>query len=475
MRAILAALSFALGACAYAVPENTLEVAQASAAFETVVAARAAELTIPGIAYAVVRDGAIISEGEITTGGGPALTPDTPLRFASVTKAFTAVLLMRAVEQGKLALDDSVARWNDDFSDRPQITLRHVAAHVSEGEVGREYVYSTTRYSKLGDVLAQAYGAQSYEDALRREMLAPLGMTWRESPYLGAQAGLVASVHDVSGFVAALQTNELISEDSFLTMTTPYAGPNGSLPVGVGWFSQTIAGEQVVWSFGQDDPDHSSALVLLLPQRDIALIMLANTDELSNPFRLMMGDISKSPFAVAFLDAFAPEIGAAIAARDRGVGDLLISINQEDMATASVQLSDLASGEAPMDADLVLHFAAGIVANEETSAFARQLDSAVIQRHPANRWALLLSAGLNARLGETVLATQRYENLLALENQEQDGLRTLFLAWAYQGLAALHMNDPARAQTYIEEGLATGVTGGTRDGLLALRDSIVQP
>jgi len=76
--------------------------------------------------------------------------------------------------------------------------------------------------------------------------------------------------------------------------------------------SQTIAGEPAVWSFGQDDPDHSSALVLLLPQRDITLIMLANTDELSNPFRLMMGDISESPFAVAFLEVFAAALGASL-------------------------------------------------------------------------------------------------------------------------------------------------------------------
>lgn len=475
MRAILAALSFALGACAHAVSDNNLEVAQASAAFETAVAARAAELTIPGIAYAVVRDGAIISAGEITTGDGPALTPDTPLRFASVTKAFTAVLLMRAIEQGKLSLDDNVSRWNEDFSDQSQITLRHVAAHVSEGEVGREYVYSTTRYAMLGDILAKAYGAHSYEDALRRELIAPLGMTWRESPYLGAHAGLVASVQDVSRFVAALQTNELISANSFLTMATPYSGPNGPLPVGVGWFSQTLGGEPVVWSFGQDDPDHSSALALLLPQRNTALIMLANTDELSNPFRLMMGDISKSPFATAFLDAFAPELSASIAECDRAISELLISINREDMATASVQFAGLAAGEAPIDADLVLHFASGIVASEDTSAFARQLDNAVIQRHPANRWALLLSAGLHTRLGDTALATQRYENLLELRNQEPDGLHTLFRAWAYQGLAAIHINDPARARSYIEGGLATGVTGGTRDGLLVLRDRIVEP
>lgn len=475
MRILLAALVFALGACAHAVPGETVDAGLANATFENDLAARAAELTIPGIAYAVVRDGVIISEGEITTGGGPALTPDTPLRFASVSKAFGAVLLMRAAEQGKLSLDDSVSRWSGDFSGKPQITLRHLAAHVSEGEPGREYVYGTTRYERIGDVLTEAYGAQSYEEVLRRELITPLGMTWRDSPYLGAHAGLVSTVRDVSRFVAALQTNELISARSFLAMTTPYQGPNGPMPVGVGWFSQMIGGEPVVWSYGQDDPDHSSALVLMLPEQNLALVMLANTDELSNPFRLMMGDISKSPFAVAFLDAFTPDIGANISARDRAITDLLISINRQDMTAATAQFSDLAAEAAAMDADLVLHFAAAIAANEETSVFARQLDEAVIERHPYNRWALLLSGGLRARLGDNALAIERYEMLRALDNQEPDGLATLFLAWANQGLATLHIEDPARARSYIEAGLATGVTGGTRDELLALEASIGPP
>ena len=81
MRAILAALSFTIGACAHTVPDSALKVTEATAAFEDVVAVRAAEFAIPGIAYAVVRDGAVIAEGEITTEGGPEPTPDT--RFAS--------------------------------------------------------------------------------------------------------------------------------------------------------------------------------------------------------------------------------------------------------------------------------------------------------------------------------------------------------------------------------------------------------
>ena len=49
--------------------------------------ALAQELTIPGLAYAVIRDGKIVSTGQLGTDAtSPPLTVDTPLRFASVTK-----------------------------------------------------------------------------------------------------------------------------------------------------------------------------------------------------------------------------------------------------------------------------------------------------------------------------------------------------------------------------------------------------
>ena len=448
-----------------------------AAALEANTRRLAAELTIPGIAYAVVQDGKLIGKGEIGTGGGPTLATGTPMRFASVTKAFTAVLLMRAVEAGKLSLDDSVSKWLPEFRDRPEILVRHLAAHVSEGIPGTEYVYGTQRYAKLGEILRQVHGTASYEAALRREVIEPAGLSWHESPDLGAHAALVTTVDDVAKFAAALQTHELIKKKSFDLMTTPFQSAAGqTLPVGVGFFSQQIGDERVVWSFGQDDPDYGSALLLMLPKRKLALVMLANTDELSYPFRLVMGNIRNSPFATAFLDSYAPDVARAIGTRDREIAGMLVSLASDQPQRAIEGFTSLAARDASVSAnDFALHFIAGVMAAQLPKPFCEKLDEAVVGAHPRNRWALLMSGGINTQIGKRELALKRYEALLALPNQEPDGLWRLFRAWSYTGSAAATKDsDPARALKYVEEGLATGVTGGTRDGLLQLRDEIAR-
>lgn len=452
--------------------------AWADAPFEARITERATQLTIPGIAYAVIRDGKVTERSQVKTGEGAAITTSTPLRFASVTKAFTAVLLMRAVEKGRISLDDSVSKWLPDFRDRPGITVRHLAAHVSEGVPGTEYVYGTQRYAKLGEILRQVYQADSFEAALRREVIEPAGLAWHDSPDLGAHAALVSTVDEVAKFAAALQTNQLLSKKSFDLMTRPFESAAGDeLPVGVGFFSQMIGGERVVWSFGQDDPDYSSALLLMLPKRRLTLVMLANTDELSNPFRLVMGNVRTSPFATAFLDAYAPDVARDIGSRDRQVTDILAALASGQVPQAIQGFTALAAGDAPVSRDdFALHFVAGVLAAELPKTFCEKLDAAVVGAHERNRWALLMSGGINTQLGRRDVAVRRYEALLALPNQEPDGLWRLFQAWAYTGSAAAVKDvDAKRAHEYIEAGLATGVTGGTREGLLQMQKELPPP
>jgi hypothetical protein len=74
------------------------------------------------------------------------------------------------------------------------------------------------------------------------------------------------------------------------------------------------------------------------------------------------------------------------------------------------------------------------------------------------------------------VAGRRYEAILALRNQEPDGLASLFRAWSYTGLARIYKaTDPKRALQLVEQGLATGVTGGTRNDLLGLRSELASP
>lgn len=63
------------------------------------------------------------------------ITPDDPVRVASVSKLVTAIGVMKLVEAGRLDLDSDVSRWlgwplrNPAFPDRP-ITLRELLSHT---------------------------------------------------------------------------------------------------------------------------------------------------------------------------------------------------------------------------------------------------------------------------------------------------------------------------------------------------------
>jgi hypothetical protein len=75
------------------------------------------------------------------------------------------------------------------------------------------------------------------------------------------------------------------------------------LPTGLGWFVQTYNGETLYWQFG-NTPGAYSSLYLKVPSRHLTLILLANSDGLSEPFPLQNGDVTASLFARTFLRLF---------------------------------------------------------------------------------------------------------------------------------------------------------------------------
>ena len=65
---------------------------------------------VPGVVAMAATDGRAL-RGRFWSAGadqGPAMTPDTVFRLASMTKAIASVAAMQLVEQGKLALDGPV-------------------------------------------------------------------------------------------------------------------------------------------------------------------------------------------------------------------------------------------------------------------------------------------------------------------------------------------------------------------------------
>ncbi len=59
------------------------------------------------------------------------LTPEDRFRIASVTKAFTAAVVMELVEEGTLSLDDHVEDWAPGLlAEGNSITVRHLLGHT---------------------------------------------------------------------------------------------------------------------------------------------------------------------------------------------------------------------------------------------------------------------------------------------------------------------------------------------------------
>lgn len=107
---------------------------------------------VPGVVAAVTNCNETLYEGgfgERTLGAGPAMTPDTVVWIASMTKAITGMAAMQLVEQGKLSLDaparDVVSYLGEvevleGFDDAGQpltrapkrpVTLRHLLTHTA--------------------------------------------------------------------------------------------------------------------------------------------------------------------------------------------------------------------------------------------------------------------------------------------------------------------------------------------------------
>ena len=89
-----------------------------------------------GVAFDSVGEVASFAEGLADPAAGRTVTPDDPVRIASISKLVVAIGVMKLVEQGKLDLDSDVSHWlgwrlrNPDFPDRP-ITLAMLLSHTS--------------------------------------------------------------------------------------------------------------------------------------------------------------------------------------------------------------------------------------------------------------------------------------------------------------------------------------------------------
>jgi CubicO group peptidase (beta-lactamase class C family) len=307
---------------------------------------------IPGFTGVVMQDDVILWErgfGVRSLDGNLPAMADTPYQIGGVTQAVSATLALRCVESQGIGLNAPVSDW------APQapagLTLGQLLGHRAPGE---DFRYDNARFSLLTPIVEDCFD-NSMAEAVASEVLDRLAMrrsvpgsdlvvpgaevrdrfsgaalaryaavmTEVATPYrvdrsgratrtdvppssLTASSGLIASGRDMAGFAAALLDGTLINADSRrISWTNQLTAAGRATPAGLGWFVQTYRGETVAWQFGSV-PDAYSSLMLVLPNRRLAFILLANSDGLSAPFPLAAGDVTASPFAQLFLRTFLP-------------------------------------------------------------------------------------------------------------------------------------------------------------------------
>lgn len=174
-----------------------------------------AEQHVPGLAYGIVAGGQLAyvqTLGSPTSDPQGVVTPDTLFRIASMSKAFTALAILKLRDEGRLRLDalaedyvPELRNWRYPTSDSPRIRVRdllsHVAGFVTDDPWGDRqtpmpeaeftallragvpwsrapqmaHEYSNLGYALLGRIVTNVSGRR-YEDYIRDEIMRPLGM-----------------------------------------------------------------------------------------------------------------------------------------------------------------------------------------------------------------------------------------------------------------------------------------------------------
>ena len=222
---------------------------------------------------------------------------DRSVRWASVTKPVTALVVLAAVERGLIDLDEPAGP--------PGATIRHLLAHASglpfeEGPVlaapGRRRIYSNPGFDALGALVAERNG-RPFEALLREWVIEPLRMT--ATRLVGRPSeGLDGPLVDLAAFARECLRPTLISPATFKSaVTVAFPGLAGVVP-GVGRYDECDwglgfelhAGKTPHWMGERNSPatfghfGGAGSFLWVDPAVDTALVVL--TDREYGPWAL---------------------------------------------------------------------------------------------------------------------------------------------------------------------------------------------
>jgi CubicO group peptidase (beta-lactamase class C family) len=293
-------------------------------------------------------------------------TPDTSYLAASITKTFTGATLLAMDADGTIDLDDdftSLSDWDgrcewmstsgmifgggkplDDGYTPPKIdcsakiSVRDVLRMRVLGKPGSNFLYNPVVFGRLANWVEEKTG-KPFRYWVRLHVIDKAGLKniaagWRDpdggdalrllappfrhapeqednldpsalpNPEMNASSGIIASATALARYSIALDEGRILSPKLRAEMwAAPMESGGKRANYAYGWWTQDWNGEKLVWHGGWW-PDAYAGFLLKVPDRNLTLVALGNTDGLNWKNRLQVAEIEKSPLALKFLELF---------------------------------------------------------------------------------------------------------------------------------------------------------------------------
>jgi len=246
---------------------------------------------VPSASLSIVKDGRIVAErayGQARLAPPLAATPATRYPIGSVSKEFTASLILLLAQDGKLTLNDPVGRFLPELTEANHVTIRQILSHTAgyQDFWPEDYSPLVFRSPTTPQHVADTWGGKKLDF--------PPGTAWQYSNTGYAIAALIAQKAGGAPFFTQLQTRIF----SKLHMASAWDYDGLGVPPGVVGYERYGFGpprpaplDQKGWSFGSGSlamTAHDLALwdISLI---DRSLLSPASTDALETEVKLNNG------------------------------------------------------------------------------------------------------------------------------------------------------------------------------------------
>jgi CubicO group peptidase (beta-lactamase class C family) len=249
-------------------------------------------------------------------------TDKTNYSTGSITKTFTALMTMRAIEKSLLSLDDPITKFfpklqlEDPLLQSKKILIRNLLSHtaglpdlryykngksISKSETdlsyniseqiyptGYHYRYSNHGFQLLGEILQQVHG-KPLKQIIENEIFTPIGMEYSiAANTVSGAGGIQTNLHDLSRY-ASFWLNEgksfselrVLKAETVNLMLEPITNIPDSMTkkyCGLTWRIERDK-EGVNTFFHIGGANYTAAWVQMFPKYDIAVFYLSNPAE----------------------------------------------------------------------------------------------------------------------------------------------------------------------------------------------------